>query len=145
MESGNQPDVIWVTREKASLGVDEIREQLCNTMDIKPFSSPYKIYLVPEAEKMTEAAQNALLKTIEEPPEYGIVILMTSCLLYTSDAADDSVALSYDGVSSAQHCRCGIVCQRTLSGAGLSGESECGICTGKSGESDAICQIGRFH
>ena len=64
MESGNQPDVIWVTREKASLGVDEIREQLCNTMDIKPFSSPYKIYLVPEAEKMTEAAQNALLKTI---------------------------------------------------------------------------------
>ena len=78
MESGNQPDVIWVTREKASLGVDEIREQLCNTMDIKPFPSPYKIYLVPEAEKMTEAAQNALLKTIEEPPEYGIVILMTS-------------------------------------------------------------------
>lgn len=78
MESGNQPDVIWVTREKASLGVDEIREQLCNTMDIKPFSSPYKIYLVPEAEKMTGAAQNALLKTIEEPPEYGIVILMTS-------------------------------------------------------------------
>lgn len=78
MESGNRPDVIWVTREKASLGVDEIREQLCNTMDIKPFSSPYKIYLVPEAEKMTEAAQNALLKTIEEPPEYGIVILMTS-------------------------------------------------------------------
>ena len=78
MESGNQPDVIWVTREKASLGVDEIREQLCNTMDIKPFSGPYKIYLVPEAEKMTEAAQNALLKTIEEPPEYGIVILMTS-------------------------------------------------------------------
>ena len=78
MESGNQPDVIRVTREKASLGVDEIREQLCNTMDIKPFSSPYKIYLVPEAEKMTEAAQNALLKTIEEPPEYGIVILMTS-------------------------------------------------------------------
>ena len=78
MESGNQPDVIWVTREKASHGVDQIREQLCNTMDIKPFSSPYKIYLVPEAEKMTEAAQNALLKTIEEPPEYGIVILMTS-------------------------------------------------------------------
>lgn len=77
-ESGNQPDVVWVTREKASLGVEEIREQLCNTMDIKPFSSPYKIYVVPEAEKMTEAAQNALLKTIEEPPEYGVVILLTS-------------------------------------------------------------------
>lgn len=78
IESGNQPDVFWVTREKASLGVEEIREQLCNTMDIKPFSSPYKIYIVPEAEKMTEAAQNALLKTIEEPPEYGVVLLLTS-------------------------------------------------------------------
>lgn len=78
IESGNNPDVVWVKRERASLGVDEIREQLCNTMDIKPFSSEYKIYVVPEAEKMTEAAQNALLKTIEEPPEYGIVILLTS-------------------------------------------------------------------
>lgn len=78
VESGNQPDVIWVTREHASLGVEEIREQLCNTMEIKPFSSPYKIYIVPEAEKMTEAAQNALLKTIEEPPEYGVVLLLTS-------------------------------------------------------------------
>lgn len=80
IDSGNQPDVIWVTRDRASLGVEEIREQLCNTMDIKPFSSPYKIYIVPEAEKMTEAAQNALLKTIEEPPEYGVVLLLTSNL-----------------------------------------------------------------
>lgn len=80
IDSGNQPDVIWVKRERASLGVEEIREQLCNSMDIKPFSSPYKIYIVPEAEKMTEAAQNALLKTIEEPPEYGVVILLTSNL-----------------------------------------------------------------
>ena len=77
-DSGNQPDIIWVMRENASLGVEEIREKLCNTMDIKPFSSQYKIYIVPEAEKMTEAAQNALLKTIEEPPEYGVVILLTS-------------------------------------------------------------------
>ena len=78
IESGNHPDVIWVSRERNSLGVEEIREQLCNTMDIKPFSSPYKIYIVMEAERMTEAAQNSLLKTIEEPPEYGVVILLTS-------------------------------------------------------------------
>ena len=78
MESGNQPDIIWVNREKSSLGVDEIRDKLCNTMDIRPFSSQYKVYIVTEAEKMTEAAQNALLKTIEEPPDYGVVILLTS-------------------------------------------------------------------
>ena len=67
-----------MNREKSSLGVDEIRDKLCNTMDIRPFSSQYKVYIVPEAEKMTEAAQNALLKTIEEPPDYGVVILLTS-------------------------------------------------------------------
>ena len=71
--------MIWVQHEKANLiTVSEIREQVCNTMDIKPFASPYKIYIVPEAEKMNEQAQNALLKTIEEPPEYGVVILLTS-------------------------------------------------------------------
>ena len=76
--SGNHPDIIWITHEKSGIGVDDIREQLNNTMDIKPFSGQYKIYIVPEAEKMTEAAQNALLKTIEEPPAYGVVILLTS-------------------------------------------------------------------
>lgn len=63
MESGNQPDVTFgVTREKASLGVDEIREQLCNTMDIKPFSSPYKIYLVPEAGKNDRGGTECAVK-----------------------------------------------------------------------------------
>lgn len=76
--SGNQPDIIWVNRELSSIGVDDIREKINNSISIKPFSSPYKIYIVPEAERMTEAAQNALLKTIEEPPEYGIIILLTS-------------------------------------------------------------------
>lgn len=80
IETHNNPDVIMVKRERSSIGVEEISEQLCNTMDIKPFQSPYKIYIVPEAEKMTEPAQNKLLKTIEEPPEYGIVILMTDNL-----------------------------------------------------------------
>lgn len=78
VDSGNQPDVIWVNRELSSIGVDDIREKINNTIAIKPFSSPYKIYIVPEADRMTEAAQNALLKTIEEPPEYGVIILLTS-------------------------------------------------------------------
>ena len=54
--------------------MNEIREQLVDSMQIKPYSSKYKIYIIKDAEKMTEEAQNALLKTIEEPPEYGIVI-----------------------------------------------------------------------
>lgn len=77
-ESRNQPDIIRVTREKpGSIGVDDIRDQLCSDILIRPYSSPWKIYIVDEAEKMTVQAQNALLKTIEEPPAYGIVLLLT--------------------------------------------------------------------
>ena len=77
--SGNHPDVIWVTHEKpASIGVDDIRTQINDTIYIKPYSSSYKIYMVDEADKMTVQAQNALLKTIEEPPSYAVIILMTT-------------------------------------------------------------------
>ena len=54
--------------------------QVNNDMGIKPYQGPYKVYLIEEAEKMTVQAQNALLKTLEEPPEYGVIILMTSSL-----------------------------------------------------------------
>lgn len=75
----NQPDIIYVTHEKPNtISVDDIRSQLVNDMAIKPYSSRYKIYIVDEAEKMNPQAQNAMLKTIEEPPEYGIVLLLTT-------------------------------------------------------------------
>ena len=77
--SGNHPDLIYVTHEKpASIGVDDIREQINDTIQIRPYSSYYKIYIVDEAEKMTVQAQNALLKTIEEPPSYAVIILITT-------------------------------------------------------------------
>lgn len=77
--SGNHPDLIYVTHEKPnSIGVDDIREQINDTIMIRPYSSYYKIYIVDEAEKMTVQAQNALLKTIEEPPSYAVIILITT-------------------------------------------------------------------
>jgi DNA polymerase-3 subunit delta' len=73
------PDVIYVTHEKAgSIGVDEVRKQVVNDVSIKPYSSAYKVYIIDEAEKMTQGAQNALLKTIEEPPEYVVLIFITN-------------------------------------------------------------------
>ncbi|MFQ9509745.1 MAG: DNA polymerase III subunit delta' [Lachnospiraceae bacterium] len=78
-ESGNHPDLIYVTHEKPStIGVDDIRNGLINDVLIKPYESQYKIYIVDEAEKLSIQAQNALLKTIEEPPSYAIVFLLTS-------------------------------------------------------------------
>lgn len=77
--SGSQPDIKYITHEKPGvISVDEIREQINNDIHIKPYSSRYKIYVMDEAEKMNVQAQNALLKTIEEPPEYAIIILLTS-------------------------------------------------------------------
>ena len=78
-ESGNNPDLIWVTHEKpASIGVDDVREKLVEDIQIKPYNGKYKVYIIDEAEKMTPQAQNAILKTIEEPPEYSVIIFLTN-------------------------------------------------------------------
>lgn len=76
--SGNHPDIIKVTHEKASVSVDDIRTQVNADIDIKPYSSNYKIYIIEDADKMTEQAQNALLKTIEEPPAYAVIMLLVT-------------------------------------------------------------------
>jgi DNA polymerase-3 subunit delta' len=77
-QSQNHPDIIYVKHEKPNtISIDEIREQLINDVMIKPYSSPYKIYIIDEAQKLTLQAQNALLKTIEEPPEYAVIMLLT--------------------------------------------------------------------
>lgn len=77
--SGNHPDLVYVTHERpGTIGVDDIREQINDTILIRPYSSYYKIYIVDEAEKMTVQAQNALLKTVEEPPPYAILMLLTT-------------------------------------------------------------------
>lgn len=78
-EGRNQPDIIYVSHEKPNtISVDDIRGQVNNDIVIKPYSSRYKIYIVDEAEKMNVQAQNALLKTIEEPPAYAVILLLTS-------------------------------------------------------------------
>lgn len=77
--SDNHPDIIRVTHEKPNtISVDDIRAQVNNDVAIKPYSSAYKIYIINEADKMTVQAQNAILKTLEEPPEYAVIILLVS-------------------------------------------------------------------
>ncbi len=76
---GNHPDIIFVTHEKpGSIGVDDIRSQINGDVAIKPYSGPKKIYIVNEGEKMTVQAQNALLKTLEEPPQYAVILILTT-------------------------------------------------------------------
>ncbi|MDD3369311.1 MAG: DNA polymerase III subunit delta' C-terminal domain-containing protein [Lachnospiraceae bacterium] len=77
--SDNHPDIIHITHEKPnSIGVEDIRNQINNDAMIAPYSSPRKIYIISEGEKMTVQAQNALLKTLEEPPAYVVILILTS-------------------------------------------------------------------
>ncbi len=79
--SGNHPDIIYVGHEKPnSIGVEDVRRQINGDVAIKPYSSVYKIYIINEGEKMTQQAQNALLKTLEEPPAYAVLIILTTNL-----------------------------------------------------------------
>ena len=77
--SNNQPDIIYISHEKPNtIGVEDIRTQINGDIDIKPYSSQRKIYIMNEGEKMTVQAQNALLKTLEEPPEYAVILILTT-------------------------------------------------------------------
>lgn len=81
VQSGNQPDIIYLRHEKPnSIGVEDVRSQINGDIAIKPYSSPYKIYIINEGEKLTDQAQNALLKTLEEPPSYAMLIILTTNL-----------------------------------------------------------------
>lgn len=76
--SKNHPDIIYVEHEKSgSISVEEIRSQAVDDVAIRPYSGRYKIYVISDADKMTPQAQNALLKTIEEPPAYAVFLLLT--------------------------------------------------------------------
>jgi DNA polymerase-3 subunit delta' len=72
----NSPDYITIEPTGNSIKIAQIRE-LQSDIIIKPHSN-YKIYIINNAQKMTVESQNALLKTLEEPPEYAIIILITN-------------------------------------------------------------------
>lgn len=72
----NHPDFYLFTAEgKKSISVDRIREMIRDVY-IKPFMAPKKVYVIADADLMTPAAQNALLKVLEEPPAYAVFILI---------------------------------------------------------------------
>ena len=79
IRSRNHPDVLYLRHEKPNtISVGDVREQIGDSIAIRPYSSRYKIYIVDEAEKMNVQAQNALLKTLEEPPSYAVLLLLTA-------------------------------------------------------------------
>ncbi|MCX7923785.1 MAG: AAA family ATPase [Clostridia bacterium] len=74
---GSNPDFHIIESSGASIGVEDIRK-LQSDVIIRPMYSQRKVYLIRDADKMTVQAQNSLLKTLEEPPEYTVIILTAS-------------------------------------------------------------------
>ena len=74
---GNHPDIrVWTHEKAKTFSVDEARSLVAD-VSIRPYDSARKIYIVPDAHLMRSEAQNALLKTLEEPPEYVVILLLT--------------------------------------------------------------------
>lgn len=76
--SDNNPDIIYIEPDKPNLmSIELVREKLVNDVSLRPYSYSHKVYIVSEADLMNQQAQNAILKTIEEPPEYAVILLLT--------------------------------------------------------------------
>ncbi|MGB9779648.1 DNA polymerase III subunit delta' [Caldanaerobacter sp.] len=76
MMKKSHPDVFVIEPEGDAIKVDTIR-YINGEINIKPYESFKKIFIIDRADKMTTAAQNAFLKTLEEPPSYGLFILIS--------------------------------------------------------------------
>lgn len=75
-DGDNHPDMKWVLpNAKGKHSVEDIREQVVRDISILPYRSGKKIYVITHAERLNASCQNAILKTIEEPPAYGVIFL----------------------------------------------------------------------
>lgn len=74
-DSGNHPNFDWIRPDGASIKIKQI-QQIVGEVAKKPYDSGYKVVVLEHAEKMTIDAQNAFLKTLEEPPPYTVFILL---------------------------------------------------------------------
>lgn len=77
IDAGTHPDVLLISPEERQIRIEEIRT-IENALAFRPYEGRYKVVIVDDADAMNIAAANAFLKTLEEPPEESIIILVTS-------------------------------------------------------------------
>lgn len=73
----NNPDIIIIDEQNESIKTSIIKDLTNNVLE-KPIQCSKKVYIINNSENMTKEAQNSILKTLEEPPEYAVIILITS-------------------------------------------------------------------
>ncbi len=79
----SHPDLVVLRPDKPednphTISVDNVRQKLTDTVQVRPYEAPYRIYMLEHAEMLNVQAQNAILKTLEEPPEYVVILLLAA-------------------------------------------------------------------
>lgn len=97
--SNNHPDFYILNEAGETIKVDQIRE-ITNKINEKPIVSEKKVYIINDSDKMTPDAANCLLKTLEEPPEYAVIILIVSNeSLILSTVKSRCMKIKFDNIS----------------------------------------------
>jgi DNA polymerase III subunit delta' len=110
-DNGNHPDLIKLISDGSEIRVDDVRKKILNELSLKPFLARYRVVIIEPAETLNKSSANILLKSLEEPPNTTIFILIShkpSLLLPTiisrcqeitfKSIASDNVDLNLDPV-----------------------------------------------
>lgn len=77
--AGRHSDVVLLDRgDAASIGIEPLRDRVLAVIGYRPFEAPYRVFIIDQADAMTGPTQDALLKTLEEPPQAAVIILVSA-------------------------------------------------------------------
>jgi len=78
LDPSPHPDLVWMAPKGAQHMVEEVRERVIRAAAYRPYEGGKRVFVIEAAEAMRDESQNALLKTLEEPPEFVHLILLTA-------------------------------------------------------------------
>ncbi len=78
LDPSPHPDLVWIAPRGAQHLVEEVREQVIRAASYRPFEGERRVFVIEDAEAMRDESQNALLKTLEEPPSFAHLILLSA-------------------------------------------------------------------
>ena len=78
IDAGTHPDIVFIESDDSTIPVKELRDKLIATVNFTPKISSRKFYIVFDAKNITETSENSMLKTLEEPPEFVSIFLVTN-------------------------------------------------------------------
>jgi DNA polymerase-3 subunit delta' len=77
-EPSPHPDLVWLRPPGGQHLVEEVRERVIKGVAYRPFEGERRVFVIEDAEAMADESQNALLRTLEEPPEFAHLLLLSS-------------------------------------------------------------------